>query len=102
MPLLLVFVKLVSIYDIKTTLAMLILNPRFVHRSGEAVPGALKQKNMAAAAQGRNRKALGDIGNNVVTVRGVEGKPLPQRPITRSFCAQLLANAQAAAENQKV
>ncbi|XP_009588440.1 G2/mitotic-specific cyclin S13-7-like [Nicotiana tomentosiformis] len=68
---------------------------------GEAVPGALKQKNMAAAAQGRNRKALGDIGNNVVTVRGVEGKPLPQRPITRSFCAQLLANAQAAAENQK-
>lgn len=70
---------------------------------GEAVPGPLKQKNMAGA-QGRNRKALGDIGN-MVTVRGgvAGGKPLPQvsRPITRSFCAQLLANAQAAADNQK-
>lgn len=58
-----------------------------------------------AGAQGRNRKALGDIGN-MVTVRGgvAGGKPLPQvsRPITRSFCAQLLANAQAAADNQKV
>lgn len=51
------------------------------------------------AAEGRNRKALGDIGN-LATGRGVEGKPLPQVscPITRSFCAQLLA----AAENQKV
>lgn len=72
---------------------------------GEAVPGALKQKNMAGA-QGRNRKALGDIGNMVTVREGVEGgkpKALPQvsRPITRSFCAQLLANAQAAAENQK-
>ncbi|KAF3678639.1 G2/mitotic-specific cyclin S13-7 [Capsicum chacoense] len=72
---------------------------------GEAVPGALKQKNMAGA-QGRNRKALGDIGNMVTVRGGVErgkAKALPQvsRPITRSFCAQLLANAQAAAENQK-
>ncbi|KAH0721742.1 hypothetical protein KY290_006118 [Solanum tuberosum] len=70
---------------------------------GEAVPGAIKQKNMAGA-QGRNRKALGDIGNMVTVRGGVEGgKPLPQvsRPITRSFCAQLLANAQAAADNQK-
>ncbi|KAG8372155.1 hypothetical protein BUALT_Bualt12G0037100 [Buddleja alternifolia] len=62
---------------------------------GEAavVPGAIKQKNMAV--ERKNRRALGDIGN-VVTVRGVEGKPLPQvsRPVTRSFCAQLLANAQ--------
>lgn len=50
-------------------------------------------------AEGRNRKALGDIGN-LATGRGVEGKPLPQvsRPVTRSFCAQLLA----APENQKV
>lgn len=58
-----------------------------------------------AGAQGRNRKALGDIGNMVTVRGGVEGgKPLPQvsRPITRSFCAQLLANAQAAADNQKV
>ncbi|KAI3444295.1 hypothetical protein Pfo_000960 [Paulownia fortunei] len=63
---------------------------------GEAVPGANKQKNMGA--ERKNRRALGDIGN-LVTVRGVDGKPLPQvsRPVTRSFCAQLLANAQAAA-----
>ena len=69
---------------------------------GEAVVGGGKQqqkKNVAADA--RNRRALGDIGN-LVTVRGIEGKP--NRPITRSFCAQLLANAQAAAaaENTKV
>ncbi|KAK4412809.1 G2/mitotic-specific cyclin-1 [Sesamum alatum] len=63
---------------------------------GEVVPGAIKQKNVGA--ERKNRRALGDIGN-VVTVRGVDGKPLPQvsRPVTRSFCAQLLANAQAAA-----
>ncbi|KAM7505218.1 hypothetical protein LguiB_004122 [Lonicera macranthoides] len=74
-------------------------------RRGEAVPGVAKQTNIAA--EGRNRRALGDIGN-VVTVRGPNGKlvekPLPQvsRPVTRSFCAQLLANAQAAAaENNK-
>ncbi|KAE8100190.1 hypothetical protein FH972_018115 [Carpinus fangiana] len=50
--------------------------------------------------EARNRRALGDIGN-LITVRGIEGKP--NRPITRSFCAQLLANAQAAAaaENKK-
>ncbi|CAA2969348.1 G2 mitotic-specific cyclin S13-7-like [Olea europaea subsp. europaea] len=53
-----------------------------------------KQKNV----QGRNRRALGDIGN-LVSAPAVEGKPQTQisRPIT-SFCAQLLANAQAAAE----
>ncbi|KAI3446556.1 hypothetical protein Pfo_003221 [Paulownia fortunei] len=67
--------------------------------AGEAaVPGAIKQKNMAA--EKKNRRALGDIGN-LVTVLGVDGKPLPQvsRPVTRSFCAQLLANAKA--ENNK-
>ncbi|KAK6923257.1 Cyclin, N-terminal [Dillenia turbinata] len=56
----------------------------------------------------RNRRALGDIGN-LVTIKGVEGKPQNQdpnqisRPITRSFGAQLLANAQqaAVAENNK-
>lgn len=65
----------------------------------EAVPGGIKQKNMAA--EGRNRRALGDIGN-MVTVRGAEGKQLPQvsRPLTRGFCAQLLANAQAAAADK--
>ncbi|KAK6923859.1 Cyclin, N-terminal [Dillenia turbinata] len=54
------------------------------------------------AGKGRNRRALGDIGN-LVTVKAVEGKPQNQnpnqisRPITRSFGAQLLANAQQAA-----
>lgn len=52
-----------------------------------------------------NRRALGDIGNIVadvggkcnVTKDGVNGKPLAQvsRPITRSFGAQLLAQAAA-------
>ncbi|KAK9290176.1 hypothetical protein L1049_008342 [Liquidambar formosana] len=74
-----------------------------VHQArGEAVPGEGKQKKNGAA-EGRNRRALGDIGN-LVTVRGIDGKPQPQisRPVTRSFCAQLLANAQAAAaENKK-
>ncbi|KAJ1405257.1 Cyclin-like [Sesbania bispinosa] len=67
---------------------------------GDAALGAGKQQKKNGAADGRNRKALGDIGN-LVTVRGVEVKP--NRPITRSFCAQLLANAQAAAaaENNK-
>ncbi|KAH9675275.1 Cyclin-B1-2 [Citrus sinensis] len=65
---------------------------------------AIKQQKKAGAvvAEGKNRHALNDIGN-LVTVNGVDGKPQPQisRPITRSFCAQLLANAQAAAENNK-
>ncbi|KAF3442168.1 hypothetical protein FNV43_RR16084 [Rhamnella rubrinervis] len=70
---------------------------------GEAVVGGIGGKvvhKKNAVADGRNRKALGDIGN-LVTVRGIDSKP--NRPITRSFCAQLLANAQAAAaaENNK-
>ncbi|KAJ4838576.1 G2/mitotic-specific cyclin S13-6 [Turnera subulata] len=64
----------------------------------------MHQQKKAAPAGGRNRRALGDIGN-LVTVGLVDGKPQPEisRPITRSFCAQLLANAQAAAaaENKK-
>ncbi|XP_061963548.1 G2/mitotic-specific cyclin S13-7-like [Populus nigra] len=70
---------------------------------GEALAGVNKNvKKNAAAGEGKNRRVLGDIGN-LVTVRGMEGKPQPSRPITRSFCAQLLANAQAAAalENNK-
>ncbi|XVE60947.1 hypothetical protein DITRI_Ditri06bG0001800 [Diplodiscus trichospermus] len=58
-----------------------------------------KQTKKNAAGDGRGRRALGDIGN-LVNVRGVvDGKPQPQihRPLTRSFRAQLLANAQAAA-----
>ncbi|XP_022853898.1 G2/mitotic-specific cyclin S13-7-like isoform X2 [Olea europaea var. sylvestris] len=68
---------------------------------GEALPGGVKQKNMAA--ERKNRPALTNIGNRV-TIPGVEGKPVPKvsRPVTRSFRAQLLANAQAAAaENKK-
>lgn len=50
---------------------------------GEAVVGGgggkvVGKKN--AAADGRNRRALGDIGN-LVTVRGIDAKP--NRPITR-------------------
>ncbi|KAL2240015.1 UNVERIFIED_CONTAM: G2/mitotic-specific cyclin S13-6 [Sesamum indicum] len=59
--------------------------------------GGGKQKN--AQAEGRNRRVLRDIGN-LVAAPAVEGKPQNQitRPITRSFGAQLLANAQAAVE----
>ncbi|XP_057505623.1 G2/mitotic-specific cyclin S13-7-like [Actinidia eriantha] len=66
---------------------------------GEVVAGGGKQKNMAV--EGKNRRALGDIGN-LVAVRGIDAKQI-SRPVTRSFCAQLLANAQAAAqaENNK-
>ncbi|KAK4441382.1 G2/mitotic-specific cyclin S13-6 [Sesamum alatum] len=59
--------------------------------------GGGKQKNVQA--EGRNRRVLRDIGN-LVAAPAVEGKPQNQitRPMTRSFGAQLLANAQAAAE----
>lgn len=65
-----------------------------------ALGGGKQQKKNGAAGEGRNRRPLVDIGN-VVTLKGVEVKP--NRPVTRSFCAQLLANAQAAAvaENNK-
>lgn len=78
-----------------------VLNLVSLMREGEAAIGGGKQAKGAAAADARNRRALGDIGN-LVTVRGVDAKA--NRPITRSFCAQLLANAQAAAkaENNKV
>ncbi|KAL0672296.1 hypothetical protein Bca4012_000276 [Brassica carinata] len=45
----------------------------------------------------KNRRPLGDIGNSLVSVPVAQGgKPQPpiNRPITRSFRAQLLANAQ--------
>ncbi|PSS01726.1 G2/mitotic-specific cyclin S13-6 like [Actinidia chinensis var. chinensis] len=64
---------------------------------GEVVAGGGKQKNMAV--EGRNRRALGDIGN-LVAVRGIDAKQI-SRPVTRGFCAQLLANAQAAAQAEK-
>ncbi|KAJ7976564.1 Cyclin [Quillaja saponaria] len=67
---------------------------------GEAIVGEGKQQKKNGAAEGRNRRALGDIGNLVI-LKEIEAKP--NRPITRSFCAQLLANAQAAviSENNK-
>ncbi|CAL8998558.1 unnamed protein product [Prunus brigantina] len=51
-------------------------------------------------AQRRNRRVLGDIGNNLEAAHLVEGKPPVKisRPMTRSFHAQLLAKAQAKAE----
>ncbi|KNA24708.1 hypothetical protein SOVF_012870 isoform A [Spinacia oleracea] len=70
--------------------------------------GGVQQKNVQGGGERRNRTALGDIGN-VVTSRGgaiaaVNGIVKPQainRPLTRRFCAQLLANAQADAEKKK-
>ncbi|XP_010491161.1 PREDICTED: cyclin-B1-2 [Camelina sativa] len=61
---------------------------------GAPLVDGLKIQNKNGAA--KNRRALGDIGN-LVSVPGVQGgKAQPQinRPITRSFRAQLLANAQ--------
>ncbi|KAK1319694.1 hypothetical protein QJS10_CPB04g00466 [Acorus calamus] len=49
---------------------------------------------------GNNRRALGDV-SNLLNTRVVEGKPLPNRPVTRSFVAQLLGNAQAQAAATK-
>ncbi|XP_039059194.1 G2/mitotic-specific cyclin S13-7-like [Hibiscus syriacus] len=71
---------------------------------GAGVAVHKQTKKNAAPGDGRSRRALGDIGN-VVNVRGVvvDGKPQQQirRPLTRSFCAQLLANAQAVAAAEK-
>ncbi|KAH9621684.1 hypothetical protein KSS87_015227, partial [Heliosperma pusillum] len=67
--------------------------------------GGVQQK-MGQGVERRNRTALGDIGN-VVTVRGGaagNGIVKPQavnRPLTRRFCAQLLANAPVNAEKKK-
>ncbi|KAI3744569.1 hypothetical protein L1987_57653 [Smallanthus sonchifolius] len=51
---------------------------------------------MVAAGQGKNRRAFGDISNLIT----LNGKPMPEisRPLTRSYRAQLLANA---AENKE-
>ncbi|KAH0456967.1 hypothetical protein IEQ34_014874 [Dendrobium chrysotoxum] len=65
---------------------------------GAAMP-TVKQKTAAAVGDAKNRKALGDIGN-MVNLRITDGKPV-HRPVTRSFGAQLIANAQAAAAAKK-
>ncbi|KAF5821156.1 putative cyclin domain-containing protein [Helianthus annuus] len=70
---------------------------------GDQVVGVMKQKAaVPAAGQNKSRRALGDIGN-MVTIRPLDGKQLPAitRPVTRSFCAQLLANAQKDAAEKK-
>lgn len=48
---------------------------------GEAVIGGGKQQKKNGVADGKNRKALGDIGN-LANVRGVV-EVKPHRPITR-------------------
>ncbi|KAJ4968676.1 hypothetical protein NE237_015377 [Protea cynaroides] len=66
-------------------------------RGAVVAGGAGKQK--IPLGKGNNRRALGDIGN-LVPVQAIDRKPKQEfsRPLTRSFCAQLLANAQGAAE----
>ncbi|MQM15681.1 hypothetical protein Taro_048631 [Colocasia esculenta] len=75
------------------------LRPPELQLWSKGVPVGKQQK----ASDGNNRRALGDIGNlvNAHARSAAEGKPqLPQisRPLSRSFGAQLLRNAQAAAE----
>ncbi|CAA7026761.1 unnamed protein product [Microthlaspi erraticum] len=62
-------------------------------RGVPAVDGAKMQNKNGAV---KNRRALGDIGNlvSVPVVQGGKPQPPINRPITRSFRAQLLANAQ--------
>ncbi|CAI0375421.1 unnamed protein product [Linum tenue] len=56
-----------------------------------------QKKTMAAGGENKSRRALGDIGNLAAgIVPEIPGKQIT-RPLTRSFRAQLLANAQAAA-----
>ncbi|KAG6413699.1 hypothetical protein SASPL_126413 [Salvia splendens] len=64
----------------------------------EAVRGAAAaNKQNKVAAERKSRRALGDIGNLIPVDVAVEGKPIPRisRPVTRSFGARALANAQA-------
>ncbi|KAL6009852.1 hypothetical protein ACLOJK_000283 [Asimina triloba] len=71
---------------------------------------ALVGKQKPVAGEFNNRRALGDIGNLVNVRGGVDMKPQVQQisrpitrflaPVSRSFGAQLLAKAQAAADNK--
>ncbi|TVU34727.1 hypothetical protein EJB05_16575 [Eragrostis curvula] len=66
------------------------------NRGGAAALGKQKAVVAGRADAKSRRNPLGDIGN-YVSVRATEGKPQPQeqvnRPITRSFGAQLVKNA---------
>lgn len=64
----------------------------------QQLKGEGKQKNVPA--EGRSRRVLQDIGN-LVAERAVEVKLQAQPIARRAFCAELLANAQAAAEKNK-
>ncbi|CAN0890767.1 CYCB1-2 [Linum grandiflorum] len=63
--------------------------------------GLVQQKKTMAAGGGgaekKSRRALHDIGNVAPIVPEIQGKQPITRPVTRSFRAQLLANAQSAA-----
>ncbi|KAG0498628.1 hypothetical protein HPP92_003319 [Vanilla planifolia] len=59
-----------------------------------------KQKAAVATGDAKHRKALDDIGN-LVNLHITDGKPIT-RPITRSFGAHLLTNAQAAAASKNL
>ncbi|KQK05637.1 cyclin-B1-5 [Brachypodium distachyon] len=62
---------------------------------GAAVPAAKQKAAAAGRPEARNRRALGDIGNLVHPQALDCLKEGINRPITRSFGAQLLKNAQA-------
>lgn len=73
--------------------------PQHHHHNRGGAPALGKSKAVPGRADAMNRRApLGDIGN-LVSVRPAEGKPQLQeqinRPITRSFGAQLVKNVQA-------
>ncbi|CAN1175030.1 G2/mitotic-specific cyclin S13-6 [Linum perenne] len=64
-------------------------------------PPDQQQLKKGGGAGNKNRKALGDIGNLGADVPEIAGKKIA-RPVTRSFRAQLLANAQTAADKKQI
>ncbi|CAN1749115.1 G2/mitotic-specific cyclin S13-6 [Linum perenne] len=62
-------------------------------------PPDQQQLKKGGGAGNKNRKALGDIGNLGADIPEIAGKKIA-RPVTRSFRAQLLANAQTAADKK--
>ncbi|XP_059300235.1 G2/mitotic-specific cyclin S13-7-like isoform X3 [Lycium ferocissimum] len=70
--------------------------PKILPKGG----GEVKKKN--GQADGRNRRALGDIGN-LVTVPAVGAKPQTKvsRPVARRFASQLIAKEQEPVQKNK-